>query len=244
MHRKQNPEPERRFVRQRDRVPTLPPSAWVGKKEPESGDARQQCDRPLTSSACGERRHHRQKQCREPGAEEPAETPHAMKGGHDRPAVAALDRDGMGIHRHVHHPVRRTEEERRRQEQAETWRDQRKREGHHQRRRGDAGYRGAAKSCDYGAGQRHRGERAECHREQRDAEGRVADLQALLDQRDMRGPGADHHAVHEEDCGNGPAGARNGGGGLSHDLFLERGRAGSGRSFALLCRCDQQPGVS
>ena len=126
-----NPEPERRLVWQRDRGADAAAVGVGGKKEPESGDARQQCD-PHDEQCLRERRHHRQKQCRETGADEPAETPHAMKGGHDRPAVAALDRDGMGIHRYVHHPVRRTEEERRRQEQAEAWREQRKREGHHQ----------------------------------------------------------------------------------------------------------------
>ena len=75
-----------------------------------------------------------------------------------------------------------------------------------------AGHRRAAEARDEQAGERHGDQRAERHGEERDAERGMADLEAFLEEWNLRRPGAHDNAVDEEDRRHRPAGARDCGG--------------------------------
>jgi hypothetical protein len=110
----------------------------------------------------------------ERGAAHGAEAEHAVQRGHDRPAVPALDRDALRVHRDVQRAGGSTHHEEGGKQQGEPGRqrdqDLRGREGDERRGRGPA----AAEAVGERARERHGAERAQRHAEQREAKRRLA----------------------------------------------------------------------
>ena len=137
---------------------------------------------------------------------EPAEAPAAVERGHDRLRERALDGDAVRVHRDVHRTVRRAEDEQDRGEHVRVGRQQRQRQHEAEDERGRPRHGRARAPVENLPGERHRDEPAGGHAEQAEPERRLGDPELVLEPGDVRDPGPDHRAVHEEDGEGGQAG--------------------------------------
>jgi hypothetical protein len=132
-------------------------------------------------------------------ADQPADAPHAVQPGHDRPAAALLDDHAVGVHRRVEQadadPEQAEAHQQRRQVPGQRRSEQqgRVREGRH------PGDRPAAVAGQQRADELHGDQRAGGDAQQGDPERPFGQAEAFLDRRDARYPGGDRRAVDEED---------------------------------------------
>jgi hypothetical protein len=150
-------------------------------------------------------------------ADQPANAPHAVQPGHDRPAAALLHHHAVGVHGRVEQPDADPEQaeadQQRRQVPGERGGEQQGRV----RDRRHPGDRPAAVARQQRAGELHGGQRADGDAEQGDPQRPLGQAEALLDRRDTRHPGGDRRAVDEEDQrGAGMGAAQRGLGGGAH----------------------------
>ena len=128
-----------------------------------------------------------------------------MEGGHDRPAVLLLHTEGLHIGGHFHRPDAGPED-------GQDGEEHRQGRGQEQRRQGDAEAAGpdrdhdpAAEAGDQPPAEEQRGDRADRHDEQREAEDGLAERELLLDVGNVRRPGGDSGPIQEENRQQRPA---------------------------------------
>ena len=134
-----------------------------------------------------------------------AGAPRPMESRHQHAAREPLDGDGLGVHRHVEHPLEEAPEQ-------EGDEERRQRTGEPDERPRDAvaeqghAHHPPTSHLRQEAGRHHHGQdRADGSPEQGESEPTVAQVEVLLQLRDVGRPGGEQEAVDEEDGDDGQA---------------------------------------
>ena len=141
----------------------------------------------------------RSRDCDDSGGDESSDAPAAVKGRHDRPPEALLDRDPVSVHRDVHRAVARSEHEENRCEHQRSSGQQGKRQQQTEHECRPPRDRGARPAVEDQARQRHCDHRPRRHTKKAKTEGRFRDAEMILEPRNVGDPGPHHRAVYRED---------------------------------------------
>ena len=134
----------------------------------------------------------------EPCPDEAACRERRVEGGEDRAPREPLERQSLGIRGHIDRAEGRPEAEQRSREGRESSRERGGDQGARSEQQARKRHAPAPDALAQAAGKRHRRERAEGGREQRQPEACVRQRGVMLHGRDPTSPGAEHQPVAEE----------------------------------------------
>ena len=128
-----------------------------------------------------------------------------METRHQHAAREPLDRDRLGVHRYVKHPLKEAPEQKRDEERTQRAGepDERSRDAVADQR--EAHHPPASHHRQEAGGHHHRQDRADGSPEQGESESAVAQAEVMLQLRDVGRPGGEEEAVHEEHGDDGQA---------------------------------------
>ena len=137
--------------------------------------------------------------------DEGATAPRAMETWHQHPAGEPLDRDRLGVHRHVEHPLEEAPEQERDEEGSERTGEPDEWSRDAITEQGQADHRPASHSRQDAGSHHHGQDRADGGPEHGESEPAVAEAEVLFQLRYVGRPGGEQEAVHEEHGDDGEA---------------------------------------